>query len=319
MLYNMSIFDGHCDVLFKMWEKKDRTIFYQKHEELQASFERLRLGGVKVQTMAVFVPAELPKEQRHYAALEMIDILHHEVLDQHENVQLLTTAEQLKAIDKNDGILYILLSLEGADALQGDLTYLRTYYQLGMRSLGLTWNYRNEVADGVLERNPAGLSTFGFALIEELNRLRIAIDTSHLAEKGFWDCVEVSKQPIMASHSNARALFDHPRNLNDEQIKAIFKTEGLIGINFVPYFYTADSKVKINDVLKHIDYLLSLGGEDYVGFGSDFDGISKTIQGLENATQWTHFAELLHRHYPDQVVQKLLFNNWKDYYLRLWD
>lgn len=313
------IFDGHCDVLFKMWENKDRTLFYQKPEALQASFQRLREGGVKVQTMAVFVPSELPKEQRHYAALEMIDILHNEILAHNNKVQLLTTAEQLRNVSKDHDTLYILLSMEGADALQGDFTYLRTYYQLGLRSLGLTWNYRNEAADGVMERQPAGLSSFGWSLIEEMNRLHLPIDTSHLSEKGFWDCLEASKQPVMASHSNARALFDHPRNLSDEQIKAIIETNGLIGINFVPYFYAAEGTVEMKEILKHLDYMLSLGGENHIGFGSDFDGISRTIVGLEDSSKWRDFVELLFKHYPKHVVEKLLFQNWQSYYLKVWE
>ncbi|GAA0366096.1 dipeptidase [Bacillus horti] len=316
----MDIFDGHCDVLYKMWKLRDRKLFYQNGDSLQASFARLKEGGVKVQTMAVYVPPDVPKEQRHYIALEMIDILHTEVLSSTHKVELLTSASQLDFINENDDTLYILLSLEGADALQGDLMYLRTYYQLGLRSVGLTWNFRNEAADGVLERNPAGLSTFGLELLREMNEFKISIDISHLSEQGFWDCIEYSKQPLSASHCNARALFNHPRNLYDKQIEAMFAQKGLIGINFVPQFYNeTGTDVSVKDVLKQVDYMLTLGGEDYIGFGSDFDGISKTIHGLENASKMADFANILLQHYSASIVQKLLMDNWKNYYKRLWN
>ena len=314
------LFDGHCDVLYKMWDLKNRTLFYQNTDLLHSSFDRLLAGGVRVQTMAVFVPPGVPKELRSYAALQMIELLHHEIL-QHPNVELIKSLEDLQSISINpvEQKLYILLSIEGADPLQGDLTYLRIFYSLGVRSIGLTWNYRNEAADGVREKNPSGLSNFGYELIREMNRLKMSIDISHLAEKGFWDCVENSEQPIMASHCNSRALFDHPRNLSDEQVKAIYQMEGIIGINFVPFFHSNEKEVQMKVILNQIDYMLSLGGEDFLGFGSDFDGIDETIQGLENSAQIAELREECLKRYPEKIVKKLFFENWRNYYQRLWE
>jgi membrane dipeptidase len=312
------IFDGHCDVLYKLWLGQEHTLFLNGTEQLHSSFHRLKEGRVKIQTMAVFVPPDLPKELKLNAALKMIDIFYEYVLAD-EQVELLTSAEQLRSLSPDDGKLYVLLALEGADPLLGDLTYLRHLYRLGVRSVGFTWNYRNEAADGVLERNPAGLSTFGMNLLAEMNRLGMAVDISHLAEQGFWDSMAHSTQPIMASHCNASALCQHPRNLSDEQIKAIFSKQGLIGVNFVPYFLTKDETVTIDHVLAHLDHMLALGGEDFIGIGSDFDGIDSTVNGLEHSGKFINLIEACEKRYSSTVVQKILFENWKNYYLRLWD
>lgn len=317
-----SIFDGHCDVLYRMWKLNQRNLFFKSTNHLHSSFERLKNGKIKVQTMAIFVPPETPREQRHYAAFEMVDILYHHILEHNEGTQtkikLLKDRTQLEQIKQGEDVLYILLHIEGAEPLHGDLTYLRTFYQLGVRSLGFTWNYRNEAADGVKEPHPAGLSQFGFELLAEMNRLRMAVDISHISEYGFWDCIEHSTQPIMASHCNARRLCDHPRNLYDDQIEAIFKMKGLIGINFVPFFLTTKNEATSLDVLRHLDYMLSLGGEDFIGFGSDFDGTQEMAIGLEHSGKMNEFLELCLQHYSEKVVRKIFFDNWRRYYLELW-
>jgi membrane dipeptidase len=315
----VQVFDGHCDVLYKMWDKKNKNLFFKSTDELHSSLERLKEGGVKVQTMAVFVPPETPKELKHYAALEMIDILYHNILSKTNDIKLIKDAKDLQQLNaKNDNNLYILLSIEGADPFYGDLTYLRTFYQLGVRSVGFTWNFRNEAADGVRERNPAGLSNFGFELLAEMNHLKMAVDISHIAERGFWDCIEHSKQPIMASHCNARKLCEHPRNLYDEQIEAIFKSKGLVGLTLVPSFLSKESKVTPHHVLLHLDHMLSLGGKEFIGLGTDFDGIDETVEGLEHSGKLEDFINLCQKYYSEEVIKNIFFENWRNYYVRLW-
>src|SRR5690625_1470724 len=135
------IFDGHCDVLLKLYEKNQPGLFFTSTDELHSSFQHLNKGYVHVQTMAIFVPPHIPQSQKYYSALQMIDILYEQILD-HPHIRLITDLEQLKQMQQDDEEqLYILLSLEGADPLCGDLTSLRTLYRLGVRSVGLTWNF----------------------------------------------------------------------------------------------------------------------------------------------------------------------------------
>jgi membrane dipeptidase len=312
-----TIFDGHCDVLYKMWKQNDYTLFLKNTADLHANLTRLRQGGVKVQTMAIFVPPEVPNELKAQSALEMIDMFYEHILAEREDVRVMKNASDLRQ-SRVDDALYVILSIEGAAPLAGKLTYLRTFYRLGVRSIGFTWNDRNEAADGVGEPNPSGLSAFGKELLREMNRLGVAVDISHLAEPGFWDCIEYAQQPIMASHCNARALCDHRRNLHDDQIRAIFRRKGLIGINFVPYFLNESGQARIDDVLKHVEYMLSLGGEDMIGFGSDFDGITDTVQQLEHAGQWVELVDACQKRYTETVVEKICYRNWWNYYFRLW-
>lgn len=320
-------FDAHCDVLYQLWKRRNPTLFFKQGDEdkhgdeegLHTSYAKLKAAGVSVQTMAIFVPPEVPFRQKTDAAMEMLDLFHSDIAGKDERIHLLSDRQSLvQILQGHADHLYVLLSLEGADAVQ-DMTQLRTFYRLGIRSIGLTWNMRNLVADGVGERNPGGLSAFGLEMIKEMNRLCIAIDLSHLAERGFWDCILYSKQPLIVSHSNARALCDHPRNLDDKQIKAIFDGNGFIGVTFVPYFLSAKKKVTIDDVLNHVEHMLSLGGENHVGFGSDFDGISAVVEGLEHAGRWPALINACQKIYSETVVEKLFFTNQLQYYARLWN
>lgn len=310
------IFDGHCDVLYRLWQEKDPSLFFQKESKLHCSYERLRQGSVKVQTLAVFVPEHVPSAQKATEALKMITILHHHLLRKGKNISLIRPDSPWPNM-KDDGHLYVLLTLEGAEPIGDDLGLLHLYYELGVSGMGLTWNQRNLVADGIGEPRPGGLSRFGSEVVKEMNRLKMAIDVSHLAEPAFWDVLELSSQPVMASHSNARRLCPHPRNLTDEQLVALFEQGGIVGINFVPFFLEKDREADLNSILRHIDHLLSLGGADHIGFGSDFDGTDSLAVPLYHSGHWWRLVEECAKQFTEPFVEKLFFTNWQNYYLRL--
>lgn len=317
--FNMKkVFDGHCDVLYKMWKNKDRSLFFEKKSSLHASYENLIAGKVKVQTMAIFVPPEVPQLLKAQVAFEMIDFIYDEILMSDKCIKVIKDDHILREAEVNEDCLYIMLAMEGASPLNGDLTYLRTFNQLGVRSLGLTWNNRNESADGLDEPEPGGLSNFGRSLILEMNRLKMAIDITHLSENGFWNCMSLSKQPIMASHCNAQYVYDHRRNLTDEQIRAIYAMKGFVGINAVPKFLNNKTLATPDDMVKHVEHMLSLGGENYVGFGSDFDGISQVVNQFNHSGKWVYLIEYFQKHFSESVIDKLFFQNWVNYYRRLW-
>ena len=146
-----------------------------------------------------------------------------------------------------------------------------------MRAITLTWSNRNDIADGINEEvTGGGLTVFGRSVVAEMNRLGMLVDVSHISTKSFWDVMQVTTKPIIATHSNAKTLCSHPRNLNDEQIKAIADNDGMIGITFAGQFLEEDyNNACIESIYRHIDYMLNLvGNDDHIGFGSDFDGIS---------------------------------------------
>ncbi|MCC3357406.1 dipeptidase [Bacillus sp. REN16] len=300
----VKIFDAHSDVLYKMW--MDPTIDFADSPKLHITYNRLKASGSKVQCFAIYIPEGVRAESRFEVALEMVEIFYKRVIAPSPLLKVVRTREDIKALKENE--IGAFLTLEGCDAIDRSLVKLQTLLRLGVSSVGLTWNYANYVADGVGEPRGGGLSSFGIEVVKEHNKAFIWTDVSHLSIKGFWDVIEVADYPI-ASHSNAIAICNHRRNLLDEQIKALIQKNGMIGITFVPQFLSNHDSASIDDVLKHLDYICSLGGENHVGFGSDFDGITETTTGLENFSGYDMLVENLHKHYSANQAKNFLFQN----------
>ncbi len=299
----MRIFDAHCDILWRLWE--DRYISFHDGPGVQVTYKNLMKYPGSIQCMAIYVPEEVPASRKYEVALEMVDIFYEKIVKPYENVKVILAKGDVQALKDNE--IGVMLTLEGCDAIGNDLTRLRTLYRLGVRSVGLTWNYANTVADGVLEERGAGLTNFGRNFIKELNHLRVWTDVSHLSLNGFWEVMDRASYPI-ASHSNSYHLCPHPRNLTDEQIQALIQKNGLIGINFYPLFLTG-GEATIADILMHIERMCALGGEFHIGFGSDFDGIDNTPIGLESYQKYEDLVNELMKHYSAEQVENFRFNN----------
>lgn len=297
--------DGHCDVLWRIWEDPAKC-FYQEDGGLDVTYASLIRSQVKLQVFAVFVPPTVNKGQRCREAFRQIDLFYQRIIGDGRKMVLLSAMDDLDHLTSEQ--CAALLCLEGAEALEGDLTLLRIFHRLGVRQLGLTWNVANEVADGILEERGGGLTNFGRKLLKEMERLQMIVDVSHLSEAAFWEVIEAGTLPVVASHANCRAICPHKRNLTDAQIEAIIAKKGLIGINFVPYF-VAEHQPSVSDVLRHIDHIASLHGEDVIFFGSDFDGELRKIPSLENMKQLNQFKKELLKRYPEDLVRKWGFEN----------
>ncbi len=306
------IIDAHCDVLWKLLNDSSLD-FYKDEQDLQLNYPNMLKGDISLQIFAIFVSPTI-KSSNYKIALQSIDDFYEKVYNQDKLI--LATSYQEIVHAQNQGKKVAMLSLEGADSIEGDLAKLRIFYRLGVRAMGLTWNYANAVADGVREERGAGLTNFGKKVIAEMNRLGMIIDVSHLSEAGFWDVMELTNTPIIASHSNAKAICDHPRNLTDEQIIAVIKNNGMIGVTFVNEFIKNESQVSIEDLLPHIEHIASLGGIQNLGIGSDFDGASP-LSGLENASQMNHLKELLLKKFSEKEVEGILGENWLNYFQRV--
>lgn len=184
---------------------------------------------------------------------------------------------------RREGRIWFVLGIEGCAPLRGEIAALHTLYRLGVRVVGLTWNGRNEAADGVGVASPGGLTDFGRALVAEAERLGMLIDVSHLAARGLADVVELSTQPIFASHSNSRALRDHRRNLTDEQLRLVARTGGLVGVNFHPTFL-ADGDATVAHVADQLEHMIDVVGIEHVALGPDFtyDPWRRSLQGTRS-------------------------------------
>ncbi|GFR37648.1 diguanylate cyclase [Insulibacter thermoxylanivorax] len=299
----MRIYDLHCDVLYKML--LEPRLSFSDDKTLDVTYERLVEGGIGLQAFAIFLPED--RVPTFEMVEEAVHAFHTSILSRPKMV-FVKSREDLSRAEREGGI-GALLTLEGAEGLMGSLEYLQRAYDLGVRCLGLTWNYANWAADGVLEERRAGLTLKGRELVARCDEIGMIIDISHLNEPGFWEVLEFGKRPVIASHSNAAAVTGHPRNLSDEQIQAVIVRGGCIGITFVPDFIGGGQGIA--DVLKHLDHVCSLGGEDHVGFGSDFDGIDEYLHGLTHPGQYVKLTEALHKHYSSEQVEKFLHQNWR--------
>lgn len=297
--------DFHCDVLSKLLVDPKLTFMNSQSDKLDVTYERLKQAGTAVQIFAIYIPESIngPIEP----ILESIDRFYQHVLTCPDMKFIQTKADLSECVSL--GKMGAMLSLEGVDGLQGNLSLLRVLYQLGVRAAGLTWNHANWAADGVMEPRGGGLTAKGKDLIRECDRLGILIDVSHLSERAFWETADLAARTIIASHSNARAIFDHPRNLTDEQLKAIIALQGMVGITFVPWFLANGENVTIHDVLRHIEHVCELGGENHIMFGSDFDGIDHYVSELTHPGQVYALHEALLRHYSAEQTERFLSGN----------
>jgi membrane dipeptidase len=307
----MKIIDLHCDALLKLQEAKG-SLQFSNAPELHTNLSRLKKGKIMVQCFAIFIYPQIKSDQKFQVVLEQIEYFYQEILG--KNPEMKHIKEWADFGRLQDGEIGAMLTLEGVDAIGNDMTKLHTLYQLGVRSVGLTWNNANLAADGAGEPRGGGLTLFGKEIVQFNNEHKILTDVSHLSEKAFWDVMDLAKYPI-ASHSNSKTLCDHPRNLADEQAKAMFKSGGRIHLVYCPPFVKKDEDVRITDLIKHIDHFCTLGGVKQIGLGSDFDGISTVIPDLEDAAMSQNLINELLKHYREEEVKGFAYQNFLDYLL----
>src|SRR5690606_15365141 len=247
------VVDAHCDTALRL---VNGASLEDPEPKGHVDLPRLVAGGVDLQIFALWVDARQRRGGFTVRCLELLEAVEREVAAHPDRLQLILTRQDLNAA-RAAGKIGVLLSIEGGEALEGSLAALRAFYRLGVRAMGLTWNGRNELADGCGDADSGGgLTAFGRQVVQEMNRLGMVVDVSHLSERGFWDVLEVSRRPVIASHSNARAVCDHRRNLYDAQIRALAENGGVMGMNFCPEFLRSDGPATLEDVVRHIDHIV---------------------------------------------------------------
>lgn len=306
----MFICDCHCDTLTELYNKNASLYENEQHFDIK---RQIALGG-GLQFCAIYVPTEVFRYQGGLRyTLCLLDKYNQEIKKLHENgidVLQVRTAEDAGNVLKHKAAT--LLAIEEGGAIDGSLKALRCLYELGVRAMTLTWSNRNDIADGINEEaTGSGLTLFGKQVVAEMNRLGMLVDVSHISTAGFWSVMETSTKPIIATHSNTKSLCSHPRNLNDEQIKALAQNGGLAGITFAGQFLEEDWRnACIESVYKHIDYMLNLiGNDDHIGFGSDFDGISHPPYNIQGVQDYKPLIEYLSKYYSDETINKITHQN----------
>jgi len=309
---DIPIIDGHTDYLLSL--RETGRDFLIESTVGHVDLPRALRGGLRAMFSAVYIPSDwLPEGALSYT-INAIDQLNTIVQRSNGRVMLVRNVVDLQRCIQ-EGTFGAILHYEGAEAIDPDLCFLRLSYQLGLRSLGLTWSRPNIFAEGVGPLNrERGLTQLGRELVNECNRLGILLDVSHLNEAGFWDVLEYSQKPVVASHSNARALCPVERNLTDDQIRALYQKGGLIGINFHVGFLvegaTRPEDVSLHQLIDHIDYIVGLTSIETVALGSDFDGATMPSE-LADATKLPALiVALQQRGYDEAAIRKLCYENW---------
>ncbi len=301
------VLDAHCDTLLVLAEQ-GRTLHCESNIG-HIDLPRLKKGGVNVQFFAAYIAPKYGEARGIERAMELINIFYKELAASKHCMNLVTTLDELyKTLQ--DGKIAAVLTIEGGEALGGKLYMLPIYYRLGVRCMTLTWNGRNSIADGVGERRSnGGLTSFGVSVVQEMNKLGMLVDISHLAEAGFWDVLSISDKPIIASHSNCAALCAHPRNLTDRQIIALAEKGGVIGTTLVPNFVSAE-KPTIEKYLDHIEHIANLVGPQYIGIGSDFDGTENMLPEIADCSKMALISEgLIKRGFSTSDISGILGGN----------
>lgn len=309
-LYTM--IDLHNDVLEVMVSDTSYHL-KERHGYNHTDIPRLQEGSVDIQFFSVWVSPNQFTNFYQQAHL-MIDRFNFELNDNPNTIDKAVTYNEATAIN-NQGKIAAVLAVEGGHHIENSLEKLNTLYNEGMRYLTITWNNSTDWAISAQDplSETQGLAEFGIEVIKRLDSLGIIIDVSHTGIKTIQDILEVTTNPIVATHSGVRDLRNHYRNLYDWQIVDIANSGGVIGVVFYPPFLTTNSDAYIEDVIEHIDYIKNLVGIEYVSIGSDFDGIgTNTVVGLENVSKFPRLTEALFDNgYSKVEVEKILGGNFR--------
>ena len=279
--YDSFVCDAHIDTLSKMLKFGWNTLA-DIPADSHVTAARLSRSNIGAAVFAIFTERYDPAFPPHFRTLRMIDMAYSIAREHSDWLEPVTNTKEL-ARARQMGKIGLILSIENGIAIGKDLCLLRTYHRLGVRLMGLTWNYRNGLGDGVARPNGRrGLTSFGRETLSEMERLGMIVDVSHLNERTFWQVVEATEKPLVATHSNALSICRSPRNLSDSQIKAISQRNGFIGLNFCGYFLNDSGEASIDDVVKHASHIAELAGTRVLAIGSDFDGTASLPRGLEH-------------------------------------
>ena len=300
----MLICDTHADTLWRMAAPEETA---GRPFDITRAF-LTATDDVRVQALALFVStggmALTPTiVERELAAFERLKA---------SGFRQITQLDQALPGEAN-----VLLTIEGCEAFGGDPANAERFASLGVRMAALTWNNENGLCQPAAVGAREGLTPLGRETVRRMRENHIAVDVSHLNERGFFDLLDGSVPP-MASHSCARRLCNHFRNLTDDQLKALFEAGGFVGVNFYNAFLSEDHRADIDRVVDHMAYMCDLGGEDCVGFGSDFDGIEEWPDGLRNAGDVPKLiSRLLQRGFGQVLTEKIAGLNFKHYMERI--
>jgi len=353
LLRSTPLIDGHNDLPWEIRRAKDHPLDVAAYDlrrptPKHTDLARLEAGEVGAQFWSIYIDGEMKDSGYARVQLEQFDIARRMIARYPDHLSLALTADDIERAFRKKR-LASLLGMEGGHAIENSLGVLRSYYALGARYMTLTHNVTLDWADAALDSaRHAGLTEFGKEVVREMNRLGMLVDLSHVSPGTMSDVLDVAEAPVIFSHSSARALVDHPRNVPDSILARLPKNGGVVMVTFVPQFVSIECKVwedtgdsvrkalrasvpdtaearrqweqweaahpppssTVAQVADHIEHVRQVAGVDHIGIGSDFDGVDYTPVGLEDVSKFPNlFAELIRRGWSDADLKKLAGQN----------
>ena len=314
------VVDTHTDTPMVWTETTDLGV-RQDPEDVKVDFVKMQDGDVALTFMVAYLPQvslddvdyKMKAQEAHDMAIDTFEKLHAQVDKCPDKVRFNT---QLSAL--NSQLSNVCFGLENGFALAGDIRNVEKFYNMGVRYITLCHNGDNDLCDSARGNNThGGLSDFGRDVIREMNRLGMMVDVSHAADSTIEQAIEYSTQPIIATHTSAKSLCDHPRNMSDELMVKLAQSEGRIHVCLYNYFLAKDGQADINTICDHIDYMVKLVGSEHVGVGSDFDG-GGGVLGCNDSSELINITmELIRRGYSDEDIKNIMGVGFVKYYSKL--
>lgn len=313
----MKLFDMHCDTLYECFESGKKL----RENDLAIDFSQAKKFSYYGQVFALFCGARAPSEAQAIGRRCLLDLpqeerffkfatfARNEITKNADWLRLCLTANDMDtAIQEEKGMAF--LSVEGAELLPDSPDALQLAYDAGVRLLTLTWNHKSVFGGSAARDQNEGLTLRGEQLVRDCEALGIIVDVSHLSDQGFYDVCEIATKPFVASHSNARALCAHNRNLTDDMFVQIVNRKGLVGINLYTPFLVRQSDSRLEDILDHIEHFLGFYGERHLALGCDFDGCDLLPAGIDRQGDLYNLANLmLRKGYQEETINGLFYDN----------
>lgn len=306
----MKMIDFHCDTLLEIHKSGHTKQLI--HNDLHVDIQKLKQAESYAQFFAIFIDSKEIKaegEDEWIRFMEMHSIFAKEMVTNKNDICLATNYNELKHNEK-EGKISAFLTIEDGGLLENQHDRLQTVYDMGVRLITLTWNYPNCIGcpNGDTYKN-LGLTPFGKEVVEKMNSLGMLVDVSHLSDQGFYDVANLSKSPFIASHSNARAIRNHGRNLTDDMLKLIGDTGSVVGLNYCPLFLNDIPYSSAKSIVEHAKYMVNIAGEEAVSLGSDFDGIGGELEIRNIGEIDKLYTEFKNQGFSENLIEKIWYKN----------
>ncbi|SFC89250.1 dipeptidase [Clostridium uliginosum] len=301
----MNFIDLHCDTASKIYYDELNI----ESDVCKVNIHKLKEGNALAQVFAFFIDQSITKTP-YEEFLKVYNNFNLQINKHSSEIKIVKNLKELESCKKN-GKVGAFLSIEEGEVIEGEVEKLRNVYQMGIRILTITWNYKNKLGypNAGFKYQNNGLTEKGIEILEEVETLGIIPDASHLSDGGFYNLAKLCKKPFIASHSNARAITNHPRNLTDEMIRKLSNNGGVMGINFCSEFLGKEKISSLEDILVHIKHIKNVGGIDVISLGSDFDGIDNEVEIRDCSKFNKLYVALKENGFNESEIEKIFYKN----------